>query len=270
MGWEAALFFLTVEVLAGVAFPEPSLVGGRALGMGEAFSALAEGASGVFHNPAGLGVGRGVALFGQTNLLPRETLRFDPKGIAYRLDGFGFAWGNKVALIPDGVYDYTYVGMGCRFSSFLATGLHVKLWRSHPSEHFQVLGKGATYEVGVLAAPKALWRVGCDVGTLRRGGDVERIAVGVARHLTFPRKGWFALEGEWNRPDGFHLQVGAEVSPTRWSAVRVGFQGEAPTFGVGVGFRGVRLDLGGTGVRGRLFLSVSAEAVVGDFPSGSE
>lgn len=268
--WGVVFFSLTVEVLAGVAFPEPSLVGVRAVGMGEAFSALAEGGSGVFHNPAGFGVGRGVTLFGQTNLFPRETLRFDPKGIVYRLDGWGFGWSNKVALVPDGVYDYTYVGMGGRLSSSLAMGFHVKLWRSHPSEHFQVLGKAATYDVGVLGAPGTLWRIGCNVGTLRRGGHVEMITLGVARRFTFPREGWLTLESDWNRSDGFRLQVGAEVSPTRWSALRIGFRGETPTGGIGVRFRGVRIDLGGTEVEGRLFLFVGAEVVVGDFPFGSE
>jgi len=243
-----------------VELPLPAFVGTRAVGMGEAFVAVANDAAGASHNPAGLGVGRGVALFGQANLVPRAARRFDPKGIAYRLDGVGWAWVNKIAMFPDGIADYTYVSAGFRVASGLAVGMSAKMWRTHPSRHFQVLGNSATYDLGILAAPASAWRVGGRAGTLRRGGGVESVTAGVARRLSM---GWVALDADWSRPFGLSFRVGAEAFPARGSAFRVGWNGRAPAFGVGIERNGGRLDVAWTRSEGEGILFLGAELSVG-------
>jgi hypothetical protein len=250
------------DALAGMPWelPLPSLVGTRAVGMGGAFVAVADDASGAVYNPASLGVGRGVALFGQTNLAPRETLKFDPKGIAYRLDGVGFSWANKIGISSDGIADYTFTSAGSRISSRIAVGVSAKTWRTHPYEHFQVFGNSPTYDIGVLTAPAINWRVGGRVGTLHRGRNVESATVSVARR--FPR-GWIALDGDWNRPNGSSVRAGIEAALTPWSAVRAGWNGDAPTLGVGFQHSVLRVDAAWTRLRGHAFAFVGAEISFG-------
>ncbi|MBM3217061.1 hypothetical protein FJZ36_19385, partial [Candidatus Poribacteria bacterium] len=57
---------LTTLSLRVSAAPVPDLVGVRPVGLGDAYTALADQAEGAIHNPASLGVREGVWLFGQT------------------------------------------------------------------------------------------------------------------------------------------------------------------------------------------------------------
>jgi hypothetical protein len=241
--------------------PLPAKVGVRALGMGDAYTSVAEGASGVFHNPAGLGVGQGVHLFGQTHLNGRDIVKFDPKGIAYRWRGTGVAWGNKIAIRPEGTHDYTYWSVGRRLSSAFAVGLSAKFWRIHPSRHFQVFGQSPTYDVGLFAALSERVRVAGRFGTRQSGKGVETASVG---WLCRGSRVLASVESEWQRDSGLSWRLGVERRLfSRWT-VRAGWNGDAPTLGAGIRIGGTRLDAGWTTLDGNRLFFIGAELGLSD------
>lgn len=259
LGW-----LLTASLRASsdlLEMPVPARVGVRALGMGDAYTSIAEGASGIFYNPAGLGVGRGVHLFGQTNLNGRADVKFDPKGIAYRWRGTGVAWGNKIAIRPKGTHDYTYWSVGRRMSSAFAVGLSAKFWRVHPSRHFQVFGRSPTYDVGVFAALSERMRVAGRLGMLRNGKGIETATVGWSR--AGPRV-LASVEGEWHEGSGLSWRFGVERRLFSRGAIRAGWNGDAPTLGAGIRVGGTRLDAGWTKLDGNRLFFIGAELGLSD------
>jgi hypothetical protein len=237
----------------------PHLVGVRSLAMGDAFVSVAEEAAGAMHNPAGLGIGEGVHLFGQTNPTARARLRFDPKGIAYRWRGWGASWGNKIALHESAVADYNEWAVGRRLSSHLAAGAGVSLRRAHPSRHFQVWGHSAEYRLGFLAAGSARTRFGLRVEGLRPGGGPSQAALGAA---AASGRALYAIEAEWKRAGGASLRLGGEWSLDARTRLRAGWRSGAPTAGVGVRMGPARVDAGWTRVEGLHLLFIGAEAAL--------
>ena len=79
------VLFLAPVLVLSAEFPfedaRPHYTGARALGMGNAFTAVADDASGGFWNPAGLRQWSGVKLFGVNKFRDRADYAFDPKGI---------------------------------------------------------------------------------------------------------------------------------------------------------------------------------------------
>ena len=77
------LLWLVTPVYAQAKFPfesaRPLYVGARALGMGNAFTAVADDATAGFWNPAGLIQWQGVKLFGVNKFYNREDYGFDPE-----------------------------------------------------------------------------------------------------------------------------------------------------------------------------------------------
>ena len=110
-----AIFLLTAPSSDGVRpfeIAQPLYVGARAIGMGNAFTAMADDATAGFWNPAGLIQWQGVKVFGMNKLFDRSEYGFDPKGIAYTYRETAFFWGNKIALgVPTRDPDYTYYAL---------------------------------------------------------------------------------------------------------------------------------------------------------------
>ncbi len=161
--------------------PLPDIVGARAAAMGDAYVGAPAGAPGYFHNPAALGLLRGVRLFVQTNVTGRVSIEMDPKGIAYGWRRVGMAWGNRIAEDRRGIADYTHLSGGVALSSRVAVGVAAKFWRSHPWPRFQTVGGSATYDVGALVAGPAGWTFGARAGQLAKGEGPRAAAAGVWR-----------------------------------------------------------------------------------------
>jgi hypothetical protein len=79
----------------------PLYIGSRPLGMGNAFTALADDAEAGFWNPAGLVQWQGVKVSASAKVLDRENYAFDSKCVAYSYRDTAFFWGNKIALRVD-------------------------------------------------------------------------------------------------------------------------------------------------------------------------
>ncbi len=211
--------------------PLPDIVGARAAAMGDAYVGAPAGAPGYFHNPAALGLLRGVRLFVQTNVTGRESIEMDPKGIAYGWRRVGMAWGNRIAEDRRGIADYTHLSGGVALSSRVAVGVAAKFWRSHPWPRFQTVGGSATYDVGALVAGPAGWTFGARAGQLAKGEGPRAAAAGVWREGETYSLGAGAAVSSG---DGASLRAGAEWRPLPRARLRVGFRGVAPTGGIGV------------------------------------
>ncbi|MDA1192354.1 MAG: hypothetical protein O3A46_11820 [Candidatus Poribacteria bacterium] len=259
--WMIAL--LTVSIVwadeDALRLPTPSLIGARAMGMGDAALTFAEGAEGAAHNPASLGVGRGVSIFGQTNLSNRDAIKLDPKGIAYHWRGTGVSWVNRIVNIKGSIYDHTFIGVGKRLSSRVAVGVTTTFRRVHPSANFQVFGESPTFQIGALAEPRNGVRIGARVGQAAHHGGIETGAVGASWAT---RRGRFAVEAE-RRPDDWLIRAGIERALWNGGAARIGWRDGDPSVGLGQRVGGAQFDAAWTRYDKEPFVTVGAEWTFG-------
>ncbi len=236
--------------------PTPDGVGSRASAMGGAYVAIAEGAAGTFHNPAGLGVGSGVHFFGQTNVVARDEVKLDPKGATYRWREWGIGWGNRLAQHEDGLADYTYISGGHRLSAHVAAGVSVKLWRTHPSRHFDVLGSSATYDIGLLVAPSGMVRLGARLGQHERGGRLGHAVVGASHRFG---RVLVAADAEWRSRDRSMARIGLEVRAFASVQFRGGWSRDGLSAGGGIDVGPVTIDASWATVADHRTVTVGAE-----------
>ncbi len=231
----------------------PLYVGARALGRGNAFTAVADDATAGFWNPAGLIQWQGVRLFGVNKFHDRRDYRFDPKGISYSYRGYGLFWGNKIALgVDSGVPDFNYYGVACQLGSYTAVGASLKFKRRHPSDVYQFFGYETAYDIGVLVKPRADFKLGCLLQNLE-GYGLHWITLGAAYRYaddTLPEGGVFhpahfefsmdvALSTEGETPE---LYLGAAWHPFPYLPIRLGSSNGDVTAGIGIAWKGIRID----------------------------
>ena len=239
-------FFLTTPVTAFAAFPfeeaRPLYVGARALGMGNAFTAVADDATAGFWNPAGLIQWQGIKLFGVNKFHNRTDYAFDPKGIGYAYRGYGLFWGNKIALgVESGTPDFNYYSLARQIHPYLAIGASLKFKRKHPSDHYQFFGDSPSYDFALLIKPRSDLKFGLLVGHLPRQRGVRWLTLGVAyywENLLFAAD--VALPR--NRPDDAALYSGIEWEASPFIRVRGGRSDREWTLGLGFDWRWIRLD----------------------------
>lgn len=218
----------------------PHYTGARALGMGNAFTAVADDASGGFWNPAGLIQWTGVKLFGVNKFRDRSDYAFDPKGIGYSYRRFGLFWGNKIALgVESGTPDFNYYGLAYQISSHVAGGANLKFQREHPSDRYQFFGTDPSYDFALLVKPRANLKFGLLAGHLPNTRGIRWITLGatyqirqvlIASDIAVPRSG---------RPD---LYVGIEWEALPFLFVRTGYSDRDWTGGIGFDWKWGRID----------------------------
>ena len=238
------VLFLTSSFALSAEFPfedaRPHYTGARALGMGNAFTAVADDASAGFWNPAGLIQWTGVKLFGVNKFRDRSDYAFDPKGIGYSYRRFGLFWGNKIALgVESGTPDFNYYGFAYQISSHVAGGANLKFQREHPSDRYQFFGMDPSYDIALLVKPRANLKFGFLAGHLPRTRGIRWITLGAAfqfRQVLFasdiavPRSG---------RPD---LYFGIEWAAAPFLYVRGGYSDSDWTGGIGLDWKWGRID----------------------------
>ena len=260
------LLWLITPVCAKTELPfesaRPLYVGARALGMGNAFTAVADDASAGFWNPAGLIQWQGVKLFAINKFHDRSDYRFDPKGIGYSYGGYSLFWGNKIALgVDSGVPDFNYYGIARQLGPYAAAGLSLKFKRRHPSKVYQFFGYETTYDLGVLFKPRPDFKFGCLAQNLE-GYGIQWLTLGIAyryaRHWLKNAPCEFSVDvavptaGE--TPE---LYIGAEWSPFQFLCMRLGSSNGTLTTGTGVAWKGVRINYA------RIFEKPSASDFIG-------
>ena len=218
----------------------PLYVGARALGMGNAFTAVADDATAGFWNPAGLIQWQGVQLFAVNKFHNREDYRFDPKGIGYSYRGYSLFWGNKIALgVDSGVPDFNYYGVARQLGAYAAAGLSLKFKRRHPSDHYQFFGYQTAYDLGLLFKPRPYLKFGCLAQNLE-GYGIQWITLGTAyRYAAFQFSADVAISTEGKTPE---LYIGTEWYPFRVLPIRLGVSNGALTVGMGIKWKGVGIN----------------------------
>jgi hypothetical protein len=217
----------------------PLYVGARALGMGNAFTAVADDASAGFWNPAGLIQWQGVKLFAVNKLHDRSDYRFDPKGIGYSYRGYSLFWGNKIAIgVDSGVPDFNYYGIARQLGPYFAAGLSLKFKRRHPSDVYQFFGYQTAYDLGMLFKPRPNLKFGCLAQNLD-GYGIQWLTLGISyrysghwlRRAPCEFSVDFALPTEGKTPE---LYIGAEWHPFSILPIRLGISNGSLTGGIGI------------------------------------
>ena len=255
--WTVCLWWLIVPASGAETLPfelaRPLYVGARALGRGNAFTAVADDATAGFWNPAGLIQWQGVKLFGVNKFHDRRDYRFDPKGIGYSYRGYGLFWGNKIALgVDSGVPDFNYYGVAYQLGAYTALGASLKFKRRHPSDVYQFFGYQTAYDIGMLFKPRADIKFGCLLQNLE-GYGIQWITLGSAyryaanptskseifhlAHFEFSID--VALSTEDETPE---LYLGAAWHPFPYLPIRLGSSNGDVTAGIGVAWKGIRID----------------------------
>ena len=230
-----------VSQMCVFAFPfedaRPLYIGSRALGMGNAFTALADDAEAGFWNPAGLVQWQGVKISSSAKASDRESYAFDSKCVAYSYRDTAFFWGNKIALRVEGggTPDFTYYSLARKLSPYLAMGSSVKFKRRHPSEYYQFFGHSPGYDLGVLWKPNARSSGGMLIQNMSDGKRwISIVTFGFAHR--FPNRSLLSVDiaALFGGRIALEPHVGWEWQAARWVALRAGMSDGYPTAGVGL------------------------------------
>ena len=236
------LWFMIPAVAAQKPFEaaRPLYVGSRAIGMGNAFTAVADDATAGFWNPAGLIQWQGVKLFGLNKFHDRADYRFDPKGVGYSYRGYSLFWGNKIALgVESGVPDFNYYSIAHQFGPYLAAGVSLKFKRRHPSDVYQFFGYEAAYDIGLLFKPRPNLKFGCLLQNLD-GYGLQWLTFGTAyRYKAYQLSVDIALPTDGTSPE---LYIGAEWNRFAFLPMRLGLSNGAFTLGVGVSWKAIHIN----------------------------
>ncbi|MCZ6678728.1 MAG: hypothetical protein O7E52_15960 [Candidatus Poribacteria bacterium] len=222
----------------------PLYVGARAVGMGNAFTAIADDATAGFWNPAGLIQWQGVKLFGVNKFHDRSDYAFDPKGIGYAYRGYGLFWGNKIALgVDSGTPDFNYFSLARQIGAYVAIGASLKFKRKHPSDHYQFFGTSPSYDLALLVKPRPALKFGLLAQHLPDQRGIRWLTFGVAyewRNLLFGTD----LALPRTRPADADLHLGVEWKATTFLRARGGRSDGDWTFGLGLDWKWFRIDYG--------------------------
>ena len=239
-----SLLWLITPICVQAEFPfesaRPLYVGARALGIGNAFTAVADDATAGFWNPAGLIQWQGVKLFGVNKFYNREDYRFDPKGVGYSYRGYSLFWGNKIAIgVDSGVPDFNYYSVARQFGPYFAAGLSLKFKRKHPSDVYQFFGYQTSYDIGLLFKPRPNLKFGCLTQNLE-GYGIQWLTLGTAyRYDAYQFSVDIAFPANRTTPE---LYIGVEWDRFPIVPVRLGFSNGAWTVGMGVVWKGIHIN----------------------------
>ncbi len=254
---------------AGMAFLKLG-TGGRAAGMGEAYTALAEGADATYWNPAGLLSEKRTSLM-LSHLQWIQDVRSEYVAVAF--PGKTWAWGlaansanvggielrgEQPSFEPIGTFDARYLSLGFFYARKLRPGLQagvgVKLL--YQKIYIEEAG-GAAVDAGVvyrfpalpLRVAAALQHLGKMTRLLNESTPLPtllRIGLGFLPSSPFLGGQWaFGVDAHTDFKGNFHTSWGAELRPLPVLALRVGYRTgyEVRSIQYGFGFRGNRFSV---------------------------
>jgi tetratricopeptide (TPR) repeat protein len=255
--------------------------GARAMGLGNAYVALSEDATAVFWNPAGLDYiyQQNLTLFHSS--LYEGTL-YDYLGYAYPTlnlgtFGLGIARLSTGDILETDQFNYDfggstfsfekyrlYLGYGLKLPYDLSTGLSVKVERSafvNMQRYGDAVGTGVGLDAGILYRPRMYnsallrdWSVGLTIQNLfplqLKEGEVADVYpttfnFGIMRKIRL-RQAQDAMHilfdiNKTSKMD-MGLRFGVEYNFQDIGMLRVGFNGQSPTFGAGLKYSIFQVD----------------------------
>jgi hypothetical protein len=243
------LVFGSFSVSWGISYPfelaRPLYIGSRALGMGNAFTAVADDATAGFWNPAGLIQWQGFKVFGVNKIYDRRDYAFDPKGIGYSYHGNAFFWGNKIALgVGSGTPDFNYYSFARQVNAYLAIGVSLKFKRQHPANYYQFFGSNPSYDLSLLSRPSSRIQIGVLMQNLPSKRAINLISFG----LSYRPSTRIIVSTDFvfliSAIDESEIHIGAEWTFNKYLRLRAGLSETYPTFGLGIVIRSLRFDYG--------------------------
>ena len=253
--------------------------GAQAMGLGRAYTALAEDPTAVFWNPAGLEYvyQQSVTVFHATLF---EGTLYDFLGYAYptlNLGTFGFGVGrigvggieqrdileNRLGTFS---FDETQVffSYAKRFPWYLTPGITVRVMRrawANLAEEGNLTDYGVGMDLGLMYRPEMFssallrdWSIGLSVRNLftpqmNEGVDIDElplsVRVGFLRRIYLGAGGSalnLLLDVDYSEKRDTRIHFGAEYRFKGLGMLRLGFDGGSPTFGAGLKYRFVQLD----------------------------
>jgi tetratricopeptide (TPR) repeat protein len=254
--------------------------GARAIGMGQAYTALADDPTAVFWNPAGLEyVNRQNLTLFHTNLI--EGALYDFIGYAaptLNMGSFGFALG-RIGVGDIKQIDHLNTEFGSSFSReiYIAYASYAKkiLWdiTAGVSAHFrrrawsglqgegELADNGFGLDIGLMYRPTHFsstllqnWSVGLNLKNILKPKINEGIAsdelpltvrLGLMRRLTFGDRTNIVnllLDADYSERRDLLLHLGAEYEYKELGMLRIGYNGDRFNFGAGVQYQFVQLD----------------------------
>jgi hypothetical protein len=260
-----ALLLIPASLYAGFVHMEE---GARAAGMGGAFTAVADDATGIFWNPAGGAFTQGIKLTGmRTSLYSMSEVSEDCMSVSYggwKKAGFGFGWARSG--VEDLYSENTIViGGGRRFlSEKIALGSALRIYRvSAPGyayyndPNFKENDTGYGLDLGFLYR-SSNWTVGA---VLRNIGEPELNLISTSEEsdpiyselrlgASYTIRGVMLVSGEIRRPqeapsyyDGrTSYYLGTEIWFFDVFALRTGLHRNAATAGLGLTIDWLTLD----------------------------
>jgi tetratricopeptide (TPR) repeat protein len=240
--------------------------GARPVGMGGSFVAVADDASAVFWNPAGL-VRLSYSELSFNHVTLPEGSEFDFAGVAYPTLGAGAFSAGFLRIGTDGIFSrdsraadlgevsfsetQLLLGYGHRLFTFLQVGANGKFY-SQSLAGFSANAFGA--DAGIMIVPIENLSFGVNAqdwvsSDLKLRNSAEKIP----RNFKAGASYFFpAVDGRWGfrmaadldktkkNPVAFH--AGGELSILTYLFLRAGYDRKAPTFGGGISYGRVNLD----------------------------
>ena len=195
----------------------PLLVGSRAVGMGNAYTAVSDDATAGFWNPAGLVQSQGVKIFGMNKFHNRHHYAFDPKGISYGYRSFAFFWGNKIALGTNITNaDYNYYSLAHQIHSHIAVGGSIKFKRKRFVNFYQFFGYDPSYDLAILMKVKPWIKAGMVAQNFPGKSGIQMLTGGIAYQYnnflfsldtSLPKKNLY-FGFEWTLIPSVHIRLG--------------------------------------------------------------
>lgn len=214
----------------------PDYTGARAIGLGNAYAAVAEGAVAGIWNPAGMIQSEGVAVMGQMKANHRQEWAFDPKAIRFAYHPWAFSWGNKIAVrLPGRTPDYTYYVLAYQVASNVSVGTSVSFERRHPWDTYQWFGIYPKLHLATLIHLGNAIRLGVTTqGT-------EALELGLS-HANPSQLIAARLRLDFSGKADANLFFGIERHLWKGWQARLGLSSGSPTMGLGWRWRTLRLD----------------------------
>ncbi|MBI4370564.1 MAG: hypothetical protein HY547_10095 [Elusimicrobia bacterium] len=237
-----------------------SASGARALAMGRAYGAIAQGTGGLIWNPAGLGMPykselslNYVTLFEGASL---QEVSFAHSGIAPVGIGFGAVmYGSPEVEERDATNTAGAVSNYSKSAYLLGLS-----WNPTPSWSLGVTGKMLNQEVAGLSASAGdvdigmmlkfgVFQIGVQAqnlvqAELARDGGVDSLPTGgrAGAALKLFDSLLLSAEGAFSNETDMRIRGGLEYDLFHILAIRGGFDGEHPTAGIGFTFKDISLD----------------------------
>ena len=215
----------------------PFLVGARAVGMGNAYTAVSDDATAGFWNPAGLTQSQGVKIFGMNKFHNRNDYAFDPKGVSYGYRNLALFWGNKIALGTNIIdADYNYYSLAHQIHSHIAIGGNIKFKRKRFVDFYQFFGYAPSYDLAMLMKVHPRIKAGIVAQNFSGKSGIQILTGGIAyQYNNF----LFSLDTSLPKKN---LYLGFELTLIPSVHVRLGNANQKWAFGTGYESKQIAID----------------------------